>query len=634
MKKTGLAILAFSGAMVMFAGATQAVNGIPVPVRKPVVEDIVKAYFGPHPFPQRKPTAQPASTDVKKERQSQKSAASSAQPALVKMIFEMQRRGEMKQADALLKRLSDESLLGHILYERYMHPTAYRTSFEELKYWLDLYADHPGADKIYKLALARRPADFSGEIKEPVRFKGIRAVRNLAVDKAKRYRSTHGRNAPQRQSYMSLRRQIRSDISNGRPTQALSRLNDHRGLMDKHEFNMFRAEIARGYFYAGVPQKALRTARQAIKGSAEKVPLAYWIGGLTHWKNGRYDKAAIYFKNAASSEYASGWIQAAASYWAARSLMRTGDVREVSGWLEQAHAHPRTFYGLLAMRALGRYNEFNWSVPTFTRQYYKLLNDIPNGRRAMALVEAGQTHLAEAELLNINIDNDSNLQNAMLAYANFANLPRLAYRLGNSLLNDNKQYGLYEAALYPKSDWVPSDGYRIDPALIHALIHQESKFDPRAKNPSGASGLMQIMPATARYTAKKYGYGLSHESQLLDPQINLDIGQLYLIHLLKNPLVEGNVIKLLVAYNAGPGNLKRWWDEIEHGDDPLLFIEMIPVAETRAYIERVLSNYWMYRMQNNEPLKSLDSLAEGRWAFYKQNDELYDPETYKVAVNR
>ena len=200
-------------------------------------------------------------------------------------------------------------------------------------------------------------------------------------------------------------------------------------------------------------------------------------------------------------------------------------------------------------------------------------------------------------------------------------------RLGNRI-SDEKNGHLYEAALYPMSDWKPTDGYQVDASLIHAIIHQESKFNPRAQNGgSGASGLMQLMPATAHYTAKMYGYGLSDDSQLLQPQINLDIGQLYVQHLLKNPLVKGNVIKLLVSYNAGPGNLKRWWEEIDHGNDPLLFIEMIPVSETRAYIERVLSNYWMYRIQNGESLASLDALTEGQWAIYENGDH-----SYEVAV--
>lgn len=615
MKKMGVSLLAFLACLTLCANATQAVNAVPVPARKPDsnAQPVTKNSDElAAPIPEKKP--------VQKKKKSNHSSLE--QPVLLKLVFEAQERGDIKLADKLLKDLEDETLLGHVLYQRYMHPTAYRSSFEELKYWLDIYADHPGASRIYKMAQARKPAEFSGVIKEPLKSKGVRVIRNVAVNNAKRYVSTAGRGAEQRKQYRTVRAQMRSHISKAKPGQALSVLNNNRNLMDKHEINLHKAEIARGYFYTGQMDKALRTAREAIKGSGTIAADAYWIAGLASWRAGNYSGAADYFKDAASSEYASGWMQAAGSFWAARSLMRAGDVTEVSSWLEKAHAHPRTFYGLLAMRALGRTDHFNWKMPNFTRDNYKILAQLPQGVRAMALVEADQPHRAEEELLTINIDGNPDLQQAMLAYAKFANLPRLSMRLGNRL-SDTDNAKLYEAALYPMSDWTPTDGYQVDPSLVHAIIHQESKFNPRAQNGgSGASGLMQLMPATAKYTASKYGYGLSHPSQLLQPQINLDIGQLYLQHLLKNTLVQGNVIKLLVAYNAGPGNLKRWWNNVDHGNDPILFVEMIPVGETRAYIEHVLSNYWMYRLQNGQDLASLDALVEGQWAIY-QPDEPY-----------
>jgi hypothetical protein len=78
---------------------------------------------------------------------------------LYQEIFELQAEGAWKAADALLGRLGDETLLGHLRYQRYMHPTAYRSSYQELASWLQLYGDHPDAEKIYKLALKRRPRD-------------------------------------------------------------------------------------------------------------------------------------------------------------------------------------------------------------------------------------------------------------------------------------------------------------------------------------------------------------------------------------------------------------------------------------------------------------------------------------------
>ncbi len=237
----------------------------------------------------------------------------------------------------------------------------------------------------------------------------------------------------------------------------------------------------------------------------------------------------------------------------------------------------------------------------------------------MALVAAGQPHLAENELQRINATDDD-LRDAILAYANYANLPALAMRLGNVVSSSEGKF--YDAALYPKAPWEPDNGYKVDPALINAIARQESRFDPGAESPSGALGLMQLMPGTASAISHDLRVSDSEkEYRLKDPQLNLEIGQRYIQDLLKDRSVQGDILKLLVAYNAGPGNLSRWKRQWSDVDDPLLFIELIPSAQTRSYVERVLSNYWIYRLRENQRTPTLDALAEGRPALYASNEE-------------
>ncbi|MEL6965137.1 MAG: lytic transglycosylase domain-containing protein, partial [Pseudomonadota bacterium] len=76
---------------------------------------------------------------------------------LYREIFDLQEDGSWKAADALLDRLDDKTLLGHVQFQRYMHPTAYRSTYKELAAWLKTYGDHPDAKRVYKLALKRRP---------------------------------------------------------------------------------------------------------------------------------------------------------------------------------------------------------------------------------------------------------------------------------------------------------------------------------------------------------------------------------------------------------------------------------------------------------------------------------------------
>ena len=88
--------------------------------------------------------------------------------ALYQAIFKLQEVGKWRSADKRIAKLSDRVLIGHVLYQRYMHPTAYRSKYKELKEWMDSYADHPGASRIYRLALRRQPKGWRGP-KKPLR---------------------------------------------------------------------------------------------------------------------------------------------------------------------------------------------------------------------------------------------------------------------------------------------------------------------------------------------------------------------------------------------------------------------------------------------------------------------------------
>ena len=203
------------------------------------------------------------------------------------------------------------------------------------------------------------------------------------------------------------------------------------------------------------------------------------------------------------------------------------------------------------------------------------------------------------------------------------------------------QGGLYDAALYPVSPWKPQGGYKVDRALIYALIRQESKFNPAAQSHSGATGLMQLMPATATFISGHRDYR-SREGQynLKEPQLNLDIGQQYVENLLYQDHIDTELFSMVIAYNAGPGNLKKWKDAYRNmRNDPLLFVEMIPMRETRAFVERVMANYWIYRLRMEQPTPSLDAVTEGHWARYVQLDNVKQaattasrPASYQVAT--
>ena len=173
------------------------------------------------------------------------------------------------------------------------------------------------------------------------------------------------------------------------------------------------------------------------------------------------------------------------------------------------------------------------------------------------------------------------------------------------------------SGLYPIPGYKPQNGFRVDPALFYAVMRQESKFRPDAMSGAGARGLMQIMPATASRIAQDKTLAGGNKDKLLDPSFNLTLAQNYLETLMATGEPRGNLFMLTTAYNGGPGNLSRWLDEINFKGDPFLFIESIPAPETRGYIERVLTNFWIYRSKLGQTSRSLDASAAGDWPVYE-----------------
>lgn len=132
---------------------------------------------------------------------------------------------------------------------------------------------------------------------------------------------------------------------------------------------------------------------------------------------------------------------------------------------------------------------------------------------------------------------------------------------------------------------------RLDPALIAAVIYAETKFDPRP-SPVGAEGLMQIMPETAQFLARRTGATTFSVADLAKPQVNIAYGSYLLRYLLDR--YSGNKVLALAAYNAGEANVDRWVANARaHGTQ--LTVDQIPFPETRAYVIKVIHAEHEYR---------------------------------------
>lgn len=339
-----------------------------------------------------------------------------------------------------------------------------------------------------------------------------------------------------------------------------------------------------------------------------------WLSGLAAWRANRIERARHDFEELAKSGDRSPWTVSAAAFWAARAELRTDHAEMFNYWLGIAAANPRTFYGLLARRTLGVDSYIDFGTQGFSELDAQILTGVDAGRRALALIQIGDNARADAELRTLAMRASSNLLQSIVALADRANMASLSVEIGARSADDQAED--HDRAQYPVPRWKPRGGFQVDRALLYGVMRQESKFRPVAHNPSGASGLMQLMPATARTMAAHTGV----HGGWSDPAVNLALAQQYIIELLDDARVNGNLLYFAVAYNRGPGALPKVKAAGGNRGDPLMFVESVTNRETRFFIHQVLTNYWIYRLRLGQPTPDLDALAAGEWPIYTAED--------------
>lgn len=528
-------------------------------------------------------------------------------------IFRLQEEGKLRAADRVIRALEDRMLMGHVLAQRLLHPTAYKATWRDLRGWLALYSDHPDADRIYRLAMRRKPADAANpDAPSPGYLGGSGAD---AVVDVMLYVSPRQRSGAEQQAVRGLKQELRRLVQGGKASAALSRLSrrDARDLLDPVEFADQRGKIALAFFVQGDDEEALRLASASAREAGDLVPWVRWTAGLAAWRLDRTAEATEHFQSVAMADRASRALRSAGAYWASRGHLQLGRPAESTRWLARAAQFPLTFYGLLGRQALGVEVPFDWSLPRLTVARLTALAAHDGGRRAFALLQAGQSERAEKEWRKLFPRLDEPLREPLMTIAAQNDMPGLAIRLAGILRVSTGR--TYHAALFPLPSWIPQSGFAIDRALIYGIIRQESGFDRRARSARGARGLMQLMPRTAAFVDEDDDLDSRHE--LYVPELNIALGQRYLAHLLDLDRVEGDMFRLLAAYNAGPGTLGKWTRRVDFRDDPLLFIESIPSPETREYIEKVLANVWVYRFRLGQSAPSLERVAAGGWPRYE-----------------
>lgn len=283
-----------------------------------------------------------------------------------------------------------------------------------------------------------------------------------------------------------------------------------------------------------------------------------------------------------------------ANYWLGRALMKLGEDAAAKVAFGIAAEHGTVYYGLLARQELGLTGAGLRAMPQWKESEPAF--DQRDVVRAVRLLAAnGEADMAEP-LLKTFAGNLSDGAELLLS-------ARLAQEIGAHHLAiviadvAEKRGVPLDLFSFPKDGLPAIELADIDRAAIYAITRQESRFNAGAVSSSGALGLMQLMPATARETAGKLGLAYSRSRLTSDPGYNAMLGSAYLASQLAR--YDGSLLLAAAAYNAGAGNADKWiaafGDPRETNVDPVIWVELIPFQETRKYVQRVLGNYLVYR---------------------------------------
>lgn len=532
--------------------------------------------------------------------------------SLYKKIFREIEKGDLARADALTKKLNSHILLGHVRAEKYLSKK-YKASYGELKSWLEEYGDHPQSVRIYKLAVSR---GGSSDLLPPETILNRKKIWIYGWDNE----DIEGLSEQNRQYVIKSVGKYRGYMNQGKTKPARAILEDpkFRKLVPNKYWDDMAAKLAFKYFLDNYDGLALEWAQRAARRGTSETAL--WVAGLASMRKHNYKNAATYFSKLGSRKDGDEWLVAAGAYWGALANEKSGNRAGVVKELKQAARYKHTFYGILARYRLNMPMVYNWDAVVYQNDFnkydyvYEILAS-PSMRRAVILLNAKNNDLAEAELkAGLEGMNDKQKE-ATLYLANQYKMHSLAINICNKMRNfDNERS--YDGVAYPVTIFQPNSGWKIDKSLLLALIRQESAFNPLAKSHAGATGLMQLMPMTAVHITKNPSLR-KNTAPLLESGYNMDLGQQYVSYLMDKPYINGNIFFMMTAYNGGPGNLLKWQKKMNYDNDPLMFIETIPSAETRVYIERVMANYWIYNARFGIESETLKSISQNEWPVEK-----------------
>lgn len=281
-------------------------------------------------------------------------------------------------------------------------------------------------------------------------------------------------------------------------------------------------------------------------------------------------------------------------YWLARAQMADAGSSQPSGEAAQllrSIAEQPNFYGQLAGEELGRLVTIPQAGPPISQAEVAPFASNPNFQRALKFFSMRLRFEGTREW-NWGLRGLSEREH--LAVAEFARQNNILDRMVNTSDRTRLQVDYTQRFPSPHHDIMhpTTQTLGLDKAWVYGLIRQESRFIMDAQSHVGASGLMQVMPSTGRWVAKKIGLTDFAQEMLSDVRTNILLGANYMNMVLGN--MDGSQVLATAAYNAGPGRLRSWRSSLNKPMEGAVFIESIPFFETRVYVKNVMSNTAYY----------------------------------------
>ena len=366
------------------------------------------------------------------------------------------------------------------------------------------------------------------------------------------------------------------------------------GLGDPMAWAAKRADLARILMRKGEPKSAYRVAStHHLTDLGDMGDLEFLSGFIALRKLNDPARALQHFERLAGAT--TPISQARAQYWLGRALEASGDKTKARSAYGKAANYQTSYYGMLAAEKLG-----------LTLDESLLSNAPPAGswkgagyakssvlEAAARMAAAGNEQLSARFMLHLG----ESLSDAELGTLAGLALDLGQYRSAVLIAKAATERGLvFPSAYFPVPDMIP-EALPVSRALALSIARRESEFDPEARSPAGALGLMQMLPATAAEVAKDQGIKYSEAKLASDPAYNATLGAAYLKELVDQ--FGPSVALVASGYNAGPGRPRGWVDAF--GDprlastDVVDWVEMIPFTETRTYVMRVVEGVVIYR---------------------------------------